>query len=160
MVKEIAEECEWVIRKGKPEDVDAIVHLEEITFPFPWSRESIRHDMEENPLAVILVAEWKGDFAGYMDVWRIAGEGQLNNIAVMPAARGHGIGGKLMQEMMDYLQKQGDVEISLEVRASNEAAIHLYQKLGFEEIGRREKYYLDNGEDALLMRRTLRPEKE
>lgn len=160
MVKEIAEECEWVIRKGKSEDVDAIVHLEEITFPFPWSRESIRHDMEENPLAVILVAEWKGDFAGYMDVWRIAGEGQLNNIAVMPAARSHGIGGMLMREMMDYLQKQGDEEISLEVRVSNAAAIHLYQKLGFEEIGRREKYYLDNGEDALLMRRALRPEKE
>ncbi len=154
------EEFEVILRNGTLEDVDAIAHLEEITFPFPWSRESIQHDMEENPLAVILVAERNGKFAGYMDVWRIAGEGQLNNIAVMPEARGHGIGGKLMRHMMEFLREQGDSEISLEVRASNAPAIHLYHKLGFEEVGRREKYYLDNGEDALLMRCLLSPEKE
>lgn len=159
MVREM-EESGLIIRKGQSEDIDAIAHLEEMTFPFPWSRESIRHDVEENPRAVILVAEWNGSFAGYMDVWRIAGEGQLNNIAVMPEARGHGIGGKLMKRMMEYLQEQGDGEITLEVRGSNAPAIHLYQKLGFEEVGRREKYYLDNGEDALLMRCLLRPEKE
>ena len=138
-------EIPLLIRPAASEDISDIAYLEEITFPIPWSLESIRHDVEEN-----------GSFAGYMDVWQIAGEGQLNNIAVAPEYRGRGIGRKMMDYMIRWLTQDDNEEFSLEVRESNAPAIHLYEKLGFEVIGRREKYYIDNGEDALLMRKILK----
>ena len=70
-------EIPLLIRPAASEDISDIAYLEEITFPIPWSMESIRHDVEENKLATVIVAEWNGSFAGYMDVWQIAGEGQL-----------------------------------------------------------------------------------
>ena len=149
-------EIPLLIRPAASEDISDIAYLEEITFPIPWSLESIRHDVEEIELATVIVAEWNGSFAGYMDVWQIAGEGQLNNIAVAPEYRGRGIGRKMMDYMIRWLTQDDNEEFSLEVRESNAPAIHLYEKLGFEVIGRREKYYIDNGEDALLMRKILK----
>ena len=91
-------EIPLLIRPAASEDISDIAYLEEITFPIPWSLESIRHDVEENELATVIVAEWNGSFAGYMDVWQIAGEGQLNNIAVAPEYRGRGIGRKMIMK--------------------------------------------------------------
>ena len=96
-------EIPLLIRPAASEDISDIAYLEEITFPIPWSLESIRHDVEENELATVIVAEWNGSFAGYMDVWQIAGEGQLNNIAVAPEYRGRGIGRKMMDYMIRWL---------------------------------------------------------
>ncbi|MBQ6621383.1 MAG: ribosomal protein S18-alanine N-acetyltransferase [Mogibacterium sp.] len=144
-----------ILRPAVPADARAIARLEEICFPIPWSEASILHDLCENDLAVVIVAEYEGTFAGYADVWCVAGEGQLNNIAVLPALRGRKIGRKLMDFMMMTLLDAGCAEMTLEVRSGNLPAIRLYKSLGFETVGRREKYYLDNGEDALLMRRTL-----
>ncbi len=144
-----------LLRRAETEDILDIALLEEITFPTPWSEESIRHDVESNDIALVAVAEWNGSFAGYMDVWQVAGEGQLNNIGILPDYRGLGIGEHLMKYMMDWLITCGNEEMTLEVRASNERARHLYRKLGFEEIGVRPGYYLDDGEDAILMRKQL-----
>ena len=143
------------LRQAESGDVLNITLLEEITFPLPWSEESIRHDIERNEIALVAVAEWDGNFAGYIDVWQVAGEGQLNNIGILPEFRGLGIGGHLMKYMMDWLRNCVNEELTLEVRSSNERALHLYRKLGFEEMGVRPGYYLDNGEDAILMRKKL-----
>ena len=143
------------LRQAESGDVLNITLLEEITFPLPWSEESIRHDIERNEIALVAVAEWDRNFAGYIDVWQVAGEGQLNNIGILPEFRGLGIGGHLMKYMMDWLRDCGNEELTLEVRSSNERALHLYRKLGFEEMGVRPGYYLDNGEDAILMHKKL-----
>jgi ribosomal-protein-alanine N-acetyltransferase len=145
-------EMEISIRDALPEDTDAIAALEDAVFPIPWSPESILHDIEGNPVASVLVAEADGKFAGYADIWCIAGEAQLNNIAVDPGMRGRGVGLKLMNELISRTVKSGMTELSLEVRPSNTAALSLYKKLGFTECGRRKKYYADNGEDALIMK--------
>lgn len=144
-----------VIREALAEDAVLIAELEEKTFPIPWTEEAISHDIRENPLALVLVAESDGVFAGYADVWEIAGEAQLNNIAIDGDFRGRHIGQLLMEDMIERLVRDGNAELTLEVRPSNVAAISLYEKLGFETIGRRAAYYLDNGEDALIMRKEL-----
>ena len=141
------------IRKAIEKDIAKIAKLEETTFPLPWSEASIRHDVTESDIALVLVAELDGEFAGYADVWEIAGEAQLNNIAVCESARGRHVGQKLMEALFERLIEAGDSQISLEVRPSNTPAVGLYYKLGFVEAGRREGYYLDNNEDALILRK-------
>ena len=146
------------LRPAASSDVRNISILEERVFPTPWSEESIRHDIEHNENALVAVAEWNGTFAGYLDVWQVVGEGQVNNFGVLPEFRDKGIGSQLMQYMMEWLLENGNLEISLEVRVSNEGAIRLYHRMGFRELGVRKNYYLDTGEDALLMSKSLKEE--
>ena len=141
-----------IIRDAVIQDADAIAHLEQITFPIPWSRESIAHDIDDNSLATVLVAEMDGEFAGYADIWIIAGEGQLNNIAVVPEMKGRHVGLGIMKELIRRLEEIQAFEMSLEVRKGNTPAISLYERLGFTTIGTRPGYYLDNGDDALIMK--------
>jgi ribosomal-protein-alanine N-acetyltransferase len=144
-----------MIRDAASGDIGDIAELEKITFPLPWSAESIRHDIEENENATVLVAERSGDFAGYADIWCVAGEGMLNNIAVMPDHRGKHVGLAIMEALIGRLGDEGVTEMSLEVRRSNTPAIGLYTKLGFKEAGVRTGYYADNGEDALILKRGI-----
>lgn len=144
-----------IIRDAVPSDAAKIAELELRTFPMPWSEESLLHDIEKNALATVIVAELDGIFVGYADVWCIAGEGQLNNIAVSSEARGKHVGQEIMEELFARLRAGNNYELTLEVRPSNTPAVSLYYKLGFEEAGRREGYYIDNGEDALILRKEL-----
>lgn len=150
----------FFIREATKEDIANIAELERMCFPMPWSEESIAHDILENDIALVLVAESDDEFAGYADLWCVAGEGQLNNIAVMPEMRGMGIATALLSEMIERLRYDDFSEISLEVRPSNSAAIAVYSKLGFEEVGERADYYLDNGEEALIYKLILKDEYE
>lgn len=144
-----------LIRTAREEDAENIALVERLSFPVPWSREAILHDLTENALALVLVAEYEGRFAGYADVWCIAGEGQLNNIAVMPEMRGLAVGESLMRELFCRLAEREVAEISLEVRVGNRIARGLYDKLGFVVRGQRKHYYEDNKEDALILARAI-----
>lgn len=144
-----------IVRDAVQSDIADIARLEELTFPMPWSEESIRYDIEKNDKATVLVAERDGVFAGYADIWCVLDEGMLNNIAVMPEQRGKHVGLAIMEDLIDRIRSEGMIEMSLEVRVSNSAAIGLYEKLGFGNVGTRKKYYEDNGEDALIMKRGI-----
>lgn len=143
------------IRKAIPDDAGIIAELEVEAFAHPWSKESLLHDIENNELSIMLVAELDGRLAGYANVWSIAGEGQLNNIAVFEWAKGNHVGLGLMEAMLDELRAKGDSEMSLEVRVGNLPARSLYEKLDFENMGIRPGYYEDNGEDAVIYRKEL-----
>ncbi len=146
-----------IIRQAVPEDLDAIVNIEKACFPDPWSRESFARDIAENEFAYLAVLEAEGleALAGYADMTCILGEANIDSIAVVPEARGRGLGEALLSHMIDRATGQGCYLMMLEVRRSNEAAISLYKKHGFEEIGVRRGYYADNGEDAILMNKEL-----
>lgn len=144
-----------IVRDAVQSDIADIARLEELTFPMPWSEGSIRYDIEKNDKATVLVAERDGVFAGYADIWCVLDEGMLNNIAVMPEQRGKHVGLAIMKDLIDRIRSEGMIEMSLEVRVSNSAAIGLYEKLGFGNVGTRKKYYEDNGEDALIMKRGI-----
>lgn len=141
------------VRIAKSSDLDDIYELDMQTFAMPWSKEALSYDILENDNAFVIVAEYEGEFAGYADVWTVLDEADLNSIAVRVDFRRKGIGDAIMLAMTEILSANGVATINLEVRVSNMPAIKLYKKYGFNECGVRPGYYLDNGEDALIMKR-------
>jgi len=139
------------IRRMRAEDIDAVAAIEAATFARPWSRESFRQELERNVAARYLVAETDGAVTGYAGAWIILDESHITNIAVAEPFRGQGIGKKLTQALLQYLSNLGACYATLEVRVSNERALNLYKSLGFVSVGKRKRYYEDNGEDAFLM---------
>ena len=141
------------VRIAKSSDLDDIYELDMQTFAMPWSKEALSYDILENDDAFVIVAEYEGEFAGYADIWTVLDEADLNSIAVRVDFRRKGIGDAIMLAMTEILSANGVATINLEVRVSNMPAIKLYKKYGFNECGVRPGYYLDNGEDALIMKR-------
>lgn len=141
------------VRIAKSSDLDDIYDLDVQTFAMPWSKEALSYDILENDNAFVIVAEYEGEFAGYADIWTVLDEADLNSIAVRVDFRRKGIGDAIMLAMTEMLSASGVATINLEVRVSNMPAIKLYKKYGFNECGVRPGYYLDNGEDALIMKR-------
>ena len=141
------------VRIAKSSDLDDIYELDVQTFAMPWSKEALSYDILENDNAFVIVAEYEGEFAGYADIWTVLDEADLNSIAVRVDFRRKGIGDAIMLAMTEMLSANGVATINLEVRVSNMPAIKLYKKYGFKECGVRPGYYLDNGEDALIMKR-------
>lgn len=142
------------IREMRRRDLDQILEIEELCFPLPWSRESFLTELK-NPLAQYIVAQEGFVLLGYAGVWLIFDEGHITNVAVHPRARGRRIGELLLANIMALASANGAVVVTLEVRPSNDAALSLYRRMGFEEKGHRRGYYLDNGEDALIMVKKL-----
>ena len=141
------------VRIAKSSDLDDIYELDVQTFAMPWSKEALSYDILENDNAFVIVAEYESEFAGYADIWTVLDEADLNSIAVRVDFRRKGIGDAIMLAMTEMLSANGVATINLEVRVSNMPAIKLYKKYGFNECGVRPGYYLDNGEDALIMKR-------
>ena len=141
------------VRIAKSSDLDDIYELDMQTFAMPWSKEALSYDILENDNAFVIVAEYEGEFAGYADIWTVLDEADLNSIAVRVDFRRKGIGDAIMLAMIEMLSANGVATINLEVRVCNMPAIKLYKKYGFNECGVRPGYYLDNGEDALIMKR-------
>ncbi len=142
---------EVVIRRMERKDLDAVTAIEKATFAVPWSRESFRQELERNVAARYLVAETDSRVIGYAGAWVILDESHITNIAVLEEYRGRGIGKQLTRALLQYLSNLGACYATLEVRVSNERAQNLYRSLGFVSVGKRKRYYEDNGEDAFLM---------
>ncbi len=134
------------------EDLEAVLEIEEASFPTPWSRNSFLYELTENQRAIYLVA--KNEFnkvVGYIGMWVVFDEGHITNLAAHPLYRRQGVGRILLNELVAVARRNGVQYLTLEVRRSNLSAQDLYQKIGFVHMGVRRKYYLDNREDALIM---------
>ena len=134
--------------------VSQIAELEKLCFSDPWSERSIASEIE-NSLSLWLVSEEDGVVLGYVGSQSVAPESDMMNLAVAPQARNRGIAQALVCALIEELKAQNMESLTLEVRVSNEPAIKLYTKLGFEIIGRRPRYYVNPQEDALIMRKEL-----
>ncbi len=132
-----------------PSNVNGVYHVEKTCFSTPWSLEAFQKDLE-NKNAVYFCIEEDGNVVGYVGMWNISGEGNINNVAVLPAHRRKGYGKLLLSHLITYAKEHQLSFLTLEVRVSNEGAIRLYESCGFVAVGRRKKYY-DNREDAILM---------
>ena len=131
--------------------VAQIAGLEKLCFHDPWSEKSISSELE-NALALWLVALEGETVTGYVGSQTVLGWTDMMNVAVHPDYRRRGIGEALVEELIVRLKAMGNECLTLEVRASNEPAKQLYDKLGFREVGRRPNYYRNPKEDALIMR--------
>ena len=134
--------------------VTQVAELEKRCFPDPWSERSIASELS-NQLALWLVAEDNGVVAGYIGSQTVPDESDMMNVAVHPDYRRRGIAEALVNTLCDALKERGSVSLTLEVRASNEPAKALYEKLGFEKVGRRPNYYRNPKEDALILKKML-----
>lgn len=113
---------------------------------------------------VVLVAEYgrleqlrdRATIAGFVVARHAAAEWELENIVVAEEFRGKGIGTRLVQQLLTQAQRANGDLVFLEVRESNTPARRFYEKLGFQETGRRKAYYSNPTEDAILYRRMLR----
>ena len=156
-------EGKFKIRIAEKADSLFISTIETATSAMPWSEQAIAREIEENDRAIVLVTEYFDLTVGfslpqivaYADAWKVADELQLNNIAVLKSYRGNGLATELLEVLAESGRELGCKTINLEVRESNTPARRLYGKCGFVEVGKREGYYEDNGETAVLMDKVL-----
>ncbi len=136
------------IQPATPSDISSIANIEKECFSTPWSQNAILESM--NAGTCFYVAKIHNNIVGYMGLSKIAGEGYVTNIAVLPQYRRCGIGKKILEYVIEDSKNELEF-ISLEVRVSNNAAIALYEHFGFEVVGMRKRFYTNPQEDALIM---------
>lgn len=137
-------------RAAALDDVPRILEIERAAHPHPWTEGMIRDEFGVAH-GVVRLGEVDGVIAGYVIAWVIVDEVHIQNVAVHPKWQRRGVASALLRSIFEGAMAHGGGRALLEVRASNAGAIALYESLGFEEIGRRRRYYADNGEDAVVM---------
>ena len=140
-----------ILRKMTLDDLEQVVALDQISFSLPWPPRSFQFELTDNPASRCWVADLDGRVVGMVVAWLIVDEIHIATIATHPDFRKQGIGKKLLSFTLQSAKDEGALTSFLEVRESNEAALMMYDKFGYVESGRREGYYKDNGEDAILM---------
>jgi len=133
------------------DDVPDVHRIERASFPVPWPDYAFRQEIQTNRLAHYYIVRAGNEAVAYGGLWMMVDEAHITTFAVLPQWRRHGIGGRLMVELMRAAQTFRARVATLEVRITNNAARSLYQQFGFRPVGVRPRYYSDNGEDALIM---------
>ena len=140
------------IRPMQVADLPQVLTIEESVYPFPWTM-GIFHDCLRVGYCCWVV-NLDQQVIGYSVMSVVVDESHILNICIDPKWQGKGLGMKLIQRLMKIARQHGAETVYLEVRTGNKAAIGLYEKLGFVEIGKRCGYYPDHNqsrEDALIM---------
>jgi [ribosomal protein S18]-alanine N-acetyltransferase len=142
------------IRRLSYSDLPQVIAVERRAFPTPWSLAMFVLELSK-PSGVCLAALHEGEVVGHLICSRYDTVWHVMNIAVDPDARRQGIASALLRALLARIDDGSDsVQLTLEVRPTNRAAIALYERFGFRSAGTRPRYYQDNGEDALIMWRT------
>lgn len=144
------------IRQMRLEDLPAVIELDQRSFSLPWPESSFRFELESNELSRCWVAEIESPdtaplVVAMIVIWLIVDEAHVATIAVHPGYRRQKIAQRLLAYTLVDAYHTGAAKSLLEVRSGNEPAIRMYQRFGYREVGVRQKYYQDNGEDAVLM---------
>jgi ribosomal-protein-alanine N-acetyltransferase len=139
-------------RKLKLRDLTAIEEIERSSYPTPWSRSMFAGELAK-PSSICLGAidVEANRLVGYLIISRYVDAWHVMNIAVAEDYRRRKIATRLIERLFEVTSGDGRRGYTLEVRISNEAAIRLYESLGFKARGVRRGYYTDNREDALIM---------
>jgi ribosomal-protein-alanine N-acetyltransferase len=138
-------------------DIDEVVALEESVYPYPWSRGNFADSLASGYHAWVLRNQ-SMQLMGYFLVMQMVDEAHLLNVAVAQEWQGQGLGRFLLNQSVACSRGLGLESMLLEVRPSNTRALELYERYGFEQIGRRKGYYpagSQQREDAIVMRYRL-----
>ena len=143
-----------VVREMTVSDLAQVMVIENENFSKPWTDKGflsflLRYD------TLFLVAEENDKIIGFAGVIMVLDEAELTNVAVMKSHQKQGVGRLLIESLMKLISECGIEILHLEVRVSNDKAISLYRRIGFEEVGIRYNYYEEPREDAILMRREI-----
>jgi ribosomal-protein-alanine N-acetyltransferase len=139
------------VRSMRMSDIPAVHEIERSSFNEPWPEHALRQELTGNRLARYLVAERERRVVGYAGVWLMVDEAHITTFGVLPDARRTGVGARMLLAVADLALELGAARLTLEVRPTNAPARRLYERFGFAEVGRRPRYYTDDGEDALVM---------
>ena len=137
--------------------VDQVAALERECFSMPWNETMLEDSLYDERASFIVAEDEEGNVIGYAGLHVVLDEGYIDNIAVEEAARRHGVASALL----DVYCRFGEINLAfltLEVRKSNAAAIALYEKHGFQQVGVRPGFYQKPREDALIMTRYFQQE--
>jgi ribosomal-protein-alanine N-acetyltransferase len=133
-------------------DIDAVAALEAESFTNPWPREQLVWELVNSDVTRIFVLrDDDAAIAAFCLCWVIFDELHINTLAVAPGFRRRGLATLLMQHVLAETAKEGARKATLEVRASNQAALALYERLGFRVTATRPGYYTGPDEDALIL---------
>jgi len=127
-----------------------LLEIEKLSFPSPWNLRSFLEEVA-NPVSRLTAALNSERLSGYACFWLYAGELHLMNIAIRPEERCRGLGGMLLERVLETGRNWGASFAWLEVRPSNLMARMLYARAGFKRSGLRKNYYRDTREDAIIM---------
>lgn len=144
------------LRPMRSEDVDAVMAIEEVVYPHPWTGGIFRDCIRVGYSCWVFMREER--LIGYGVMSAGGGEAHVLNIAIAPEAQGRGLGRRMLEHLLELGRSKGASEMLLEVRPSNTVAVGLYESMGFRRVGRRKGYYpAENGsrEDALVLARDL-----
>ncbi len=146
-------DTDTILRPATVVDLTRIVLIEKECFEDPWTPDLLQLELLPDPLRFALVAEQKGEVVAYLMAWRVVDQLHILNIAVSERARRGRIGSRLLRAAAAEARRCGLLEITLEVRRGNQAALDFYHHHGFVQVGLRRGYYPDSGEDALVLNR-------
>lgn len=135
----------------KEEHIPDIAKLEKECFSLPWSENTLLNAIKRDGDIFLTAISPDGEILGYGGMQCILDECDITNIAVFEQYRRKGIANALLNALIKSAKEKNSAFITLEVRASNEAAVNLYKSHGFEKVGERRCYYEKPREDAVLM---------
>lgn len=136
----------------KVSDLSRVVVLEKSLFTTPWPEEAFKAEIDRKSA---LILEVDGKIEGYICSLVVLDEAEITNVAISKEKQRQGLGFLLISSMLEFLKNKGCVDIYLEVRENNLAAIKLYEKSGFEKFGIRRNYYSKPRENALVLRKNI-----
>jgi len=132
-------------------DLREVAVIERVSFSAPWPTSAYTTELTTNRLARYVGARIGGSLVGFGGIWLMVDEAHITTMAVLPENRRSGVATALLLELLQEARRGGARVATLDVRVSNNEAQRLYRAFGFVEVGRRIRYYDDNGEDALVM---------
>src|SRR5947207_5663082 len=152
------------IRRMRPDDLDDVMVIERAAFRHPWSPELFRRELEHDWSTILVAVEpltsasGKGSerIIGFLIYWLVHDEVHVLNVAVGPEYRRKGVARMLMAECEKRAHQASAALMTLEVRRSNQAALDLYREFDYRAVGVRPNYYVDEGEDAIVMVKELK----
>lgn len=130
--------------------ISRVVEIEKASQSCPWSEQSFRNELSQDH-GIFIIGELGTELIGFAGEWIMIDEAHIITVAIAETHRRQGYAEKLIKELLLRASSQGATCATLEVRASNQAAIELYEKMGFAATGKRKNYYPDNKEDAVIM---------
>ncbi len=138
-------------------DLSAVERIASRCFPVPWTRQEFEKELSRDYAVLRVLRPSLGEpVCAFANFWHIGDELQLMNVATLPELQRRGHGSALLSDLMQHARERHVKLVTLEVRRSNDAARSLYASFGFRELGVRQRYYSDNGEDAIVMHSILR----
>ncbi len=143
------------IRKMVPEDLEPVMEIQRSSFKNPWSTELFRRELTHDWSTIFLAEEPQPSgpklLAGFLIFWLVHDEVHILNVATAPPFRRRGVARLLLEHALARGRQHRCSLATLEVRRSNRAALALYEAYKFRAVGVRPNYYVDEGEDAIVM---------